>query len=127
MAYQLIIHSGEEEPLYTRPVAARLARVSLEFLRHCEREQLVQPRPLPDGSLGYTAADVRRLARVRRLRQSLQLDMPAVEVVLHLRRQVIELQTLLDQLEMEMEERERAWLREIQELRRQLAQEIDWR
>jgi hypothetical protein len=37
----------------------------------------------------------------------------------------VELQTLLDQLEIEMDKRERRWLREIQELRRQLAQEIN--
>jgi len=127
MSYQLIIHSEEEEPLYSRPMAAKLAHISLDFLRRCERENIVRPRPLPGGDVGYTAADIRRLARVRRLHQSLQLDMSAVEVVLHLRRQVIELQTLLDQLEMEMDEREQAWLREVQELRRQLAQEFKWR
>ena len=127
MSYKLIIRPEEEEPLYTRPVAAELARISLDFLRRCEREQIVRPRPMPGGDVGYTAADIRRLARVRRLRQSLELDMPAVEVVLHLRRQVIELQTLLDQLELEMEQREQAWLREVQELRRQLAREFDWR
>lgn len=127
MTYQLTIRYGEEEPLYTRQVAARLARVSLDFLRRCEREQLVRPHTLPGGGVGYTAADVRRLARVRRLRHSLGLDMPAVEVVLHLRRQVIDLQTHLAQLEREMEQREQAWLQEIQELRRQLAQEVNWR
>lgn len=127
MSNQLIIHTGQEEPLYSRPVAARLARISLDFLRRCERENIVRPRPLPGGGIGYTAADIRRLARVRRLRYSLELDMPAVEVVLHLRRQVIELQTYLDQLEREMEQRERQWQREVQELRRQIAEELNWR
>lgn len=127
MSNQSIISSGQDEPLYPRPVAAQLARVSLDFLRRCERENLVQPRTLPGGDVGYTAADIRRLARVRRLRYSLELDMPAVEVVLHLRRQVVELQTYLDQLELEMERREQEWLREVQELRRQLAQELKWR
>lgn len=87
----------------------------------------MRPKVLPGGGAGYTAADIRRLARIRRLRQSLELDMPAVEVVLHLRRQVIELRSLLGQLEMEMEQREQLRLREIQELRRQLAQEMKWR
>jgi DNA-binding transcriptional MerR regulator len=127
MTSQTIIRFGEEEPLYTRQVAAQLARISLDFLRRCEREQLVLPRPMRSGEVGYTTADIRRLARVRRLRHSLGLDMPAVEVVLHLRRQVIGLQTSLAQLEREMEQREQEWLREIQELRRQLAQEVDWR
>jgi DNA-binding transcriptional MerR regulator len=126
MAHQLTIRSIEEEPLYSRQVAAQLARISLEFLQRCEREQFVRPRSMPGGGVGYTVADIRRLARVRRLRYSLGLDLPAVEVVLHLRRQVVELQTDLARLEMEMEQREQAWLREIQELRRQLAQEVKW-
>lgn len=104
-----------------------MARITLDFLRRCEREQFVQPRPLPGGGYGYNAADIRRLARVRRLRYSLGLNLPAVEVVLHLRRQVIELQTHLAQLEREMEQREQVRLREIQELRRQLAHEVKWR
>jgi DNA-binding transcriptional MerR regulator len=126
MAHQLIIRYEEEGTLYTRPVAAQLARVSLDFLRRCELEQIVRPRPLPGGGVGYTAADIRRLARIRRLRRSLGLDMPAVEVVLHLRRQVVELQTYLAELETEMELREQEWLHEIQELRRQLSQEANW-
>ena len=63
---------------------------------------------------------------MRRLRRTLGLDLPAVEVVLHLRRQVIEMQSILAQLEAEMEEREQEWLREVLELRRQVAQEVDW-
>lgn len=127
MATKLTIHYSEEETLYTRPVAAELARVSLDFLRRCEREQLVQPRSLPGGEVGYTTDDIRHLARVRRLRHSLELDLPAVEIVLHLRRQVVDLQAYMAQLELEMEQREQEWLREVQELRRQLAQEINWR
>ena len=127
MSNQIIIRTGEEELLYTRPVAAQLAHISLDFLRRCERENIVQPRPLPGGGVGYTAADIRRLARVRRLRYSLELDMPAVEVILNLRRQVLDLQTYLDQLELEMAQREQQWQREVQELRRQIAQEMKWR
>jgi DNA-binding transcriptional MerR regulator len=126
MAYQLIIRSGESEPLYTRRVAARLARVSLEFLVRCEREQFIEPRVMPGGGVGYTAGDIRLLARVRRLRNSLGLDMGAVEVVLHLRRQVIDLQANLAEMEFEMERREKQWLNELQELRRQLAREAKW-
>ncbi|MGD8807931.1 MAG: MerR family transcriptional regulator [Chloroflexota bacterium] len=127
MSNQIIIRTGEEELLYTRPVAAQLARISLDFLRRCEREGIVRPRPLPGGGVGYTADDIRRLARVRRLRYSLELDMPAVEVILNLRRQVLDLQTYLDQLELEMAQREQQWQREVQELRRQIAQEMKWR
>ncbi len=53
--------------------------------------------------------------------------MPAVEVVFHLRRQVLDLQTRLEQMEREMEQKEQAWVSEVQELRRQLAHEVRWR
>ncbi len=126
MAYQIRIYSEEEEPFYTRQVAAQLARISLDFLRRCELEQFVQPRPMSGGEVGFTAADIRRLARVRRLRQSLGLDLPAVDVVLHLRRQVVGLQREMMRMEERMTLREQALLEEIAELRRQLAQETKW-
>lgn len=126
MGYQIIIHSEKEEPYYTRQIAAQLARISLEFLRRCEMEQFVRPRPMPGGDEGFTAEDIRRLARVRRLRQSLGLDLSAVEVVLHLRRQVVDLQTDLIQMEQQMLQREQVLLEEIAELRRRLAQETKW-
>lgn len=126
MAYQLIIHSEEDEPLYSREIAAQLAHISIDFLLRCEVEQFVQPRRLPEGEAGYTAADIRRLAMVRRLRYSLDLELPAVEVVLHLRRQVIDLQSYLEELETEMERRENEWLQEIRELRSRLSEEGNW-
>lgn len=126
MAYQLIIHSEEDEPLYSRQITAQLAHISIDFLLRCEVEQFVQPRRLPGGEVGYTAADIRRLAMVRRLRYSLDLELPAVEVVLHLRRQVIDLQSYLEELETEMERRENEWLQEIRELRSRLSEEGNW-
>lgn len=126
MGYQIRIYSEEEEPFYTRQTAAQLARISLDFLQRCELEQFVQPQPVSGGGVRFTAADIRRLARVRRLRQSLGLDLPAVEVVLHLRRQVTNLQAELLQIEEQMNLREQTLLEEVAELRRQLAQEMNW-
>lgn len=117
----------DDEAVYSRTVAAQLAGVSLSFLRRCEREGLLRPKAMPGGGLGYTATDVRRLIRIRRLREDLGLNLPAVEVVLRLRRQVIDLLLELDELEREMLQRERALLGEIQRLRRQLAAEARWR
>lgn len=127
MARNLIIRSRRDEPIYTRSVAAELARISEEFLRACEQERLIRTRVMTGGGQGYSAADVRRLARIRRLREDLELDLPAVEVVLHMRRRVLDLLQEMDEMERYMRQREQELLAEIQQLRRHLAEEADWR
>jgi hypothetical protein len=39
MAFNLIIHrhTSDDEPIYTRSLAAQLARISLDFLGLCEQ------------------------------------------------------------------------------------------
>jgi DNA-binding transcriptional MerR regulator len=118
--------SGEKDVLYPRTTAARLARVSLHLVRYCEKEKILQPQEMEGGERGYTAAEIRRLARIRRLREDLGLDMPAVEVVLRLRRRVVDLLIEMDEMEGQMAQREQDLLKEIQELRRNLAQDADW-
>jgi DNA-binding transcriptional MerR regulator len=103
-----------------------VARISLDFLRLCEEENLLQAKIMAGGQ-GYTPADIRQMARIRRLREDLELDLPAVEVALHLRRQVVELLAQIDEMERQMSKREQELLNEIQQLRRRLASEGEWR
>lgn len=127
MPYATQNRSRDDEAVYSRTVAAQLAGVSLSFLRRCEREGLIRPKAMAGGGLGYSAADIRRLIRIRRLREDLGLNLPAVEVILRLRRRVIDLLMELDELEREMAQREQMLLEEIHRLRRQLAAEARWR
>lgn len=124
MAYRLVIRSHDDEPIYSRPVAAQLAQVSLDFLRLCERENLIQVRVVTGGREGYSVADIRRLTRIYRLREDLGLDLPSVEVVLNLRRQVLELMSQVDEMERQMARREQELMDEIRQLRRRLAKEM---
>lgn len=127
MPFNLTLRVRDDEPFYTPSVAAQLARISLEFLRLCEQENLLQAKIMAGGGEGYTPADIRQMARIRRLRQDLELDLPAVEVALHLRRQVIELRQQMDEMERLMLRREQELLNEIQQLRRRLAEDAEWR
>uniref|UniRef100_A0A7V4G8Q4 MerR family transcriptional regulator n=1 Tax=Desulfobacca acetoxidans TaxID=60893 RepID=A0A7V4G8Q4_9BACT len=106
--------------IFTRTVTAQLARVSLEFLELCEAEALVRPRPLGEGEVGYGAEDIERLSQIRRLHEMLGLDLPAVEIVLHLRDQVLSLLERLSDLERRFARREEELLREIEDLRRRV-------
>lgn len=116
-----------DEPRYTRVVAARLANISLEFLERCEVERIIQVRVMRGGGRGYSAHDVRQLARIGRLHYELELDFPALEVVLNMRRQLLELQEQLERMEEERIQREERLIRELVELRRRLSVEGGWR
>ena len=127
MTYKLIIRSRHKEPIYTRPVAAQLAQVSIEFLFFCEAENLLQPQVMTGGGQGYSVADIRHLARVRRLHEDLELDLPAVEVTLSLRQRVLDLLAELDEEERRHARREQELMDEIRQLRRRLAETAEWR
>jgi MerR family transcriptional regulator, heat shock protein HspR len=118
--------SIEKQALYPRSTAARLAHVSIHLVRYCEKEKILQPHEMEDGKQGYTAAEIRRLARIRRLREDLGLDMAAVAVVLNLRRRVVDLLEEIDEVESRMVQREQELLKEIQELRRNQAEDAEW-
>lgn len=126
MGYQLIIHSDQDDRVYSLESAARLARISLELLELCEQEELIRPRRTVTGTRGLTAAEVRRLARIRRLQEDLGLDLGAVEVVLHMRQRMIELLDEVNRVEQQMYHRERELHSQIRELRRRLAEDGRW-
>jgi DNA-binding transcriptional MerR regulator len=125
MAFNLIIRPREDEPLYSPEVTARLARVPLELLQRCRRRRLLPARYTADGREGYSAADIREVARIRRLRADLGLDWDSLEVVLNLRRQVVHLLDEVNEMERRLLQREQALRQEIRELRRHLAQDAD--
>jgi len=127
MSYKLAIRSRDDEPVYTRLVAAQLAQVSLDFLCLCEAEGLIQVQGMAGGGQGYSVAGIRHLFRIHRLHEDVGLDLPAVEVTLNLRRQVLDLMAQIEELERRMAQREQELLDEIGWLRRRLAVEADWR
>jgi DNA-binding transcriptional MerR regulator len=116
-----------DEPRYTRIVAAQLADVSMVFLERCETERLIEVRVIRGGQPGYSARDIRQLARIGRLNADLELDFPALEVVLNMRQQLLDLQGQMESLEQEMVQREERLTRELVDLRRRLAAESGWR
>ena len=117
MVYQLVRYSKDDELIYSRSVAARLAQMTLERLSLCERQGLIQTRVMAGGVEGYNVADIHRLVRIRRLRDDLGLGLPAVEIVLRMRRQVLDLRAQIDEMEERMARREQELVEEIRRLR----------
>lgn len=127
MANSLMIRRADEDRVFSRSVAAQLAQITLDFLDQCEREALVQPGPMLGGGEGYTLQEIAEIARIRRLRQDLGLDLAAIEVVLHMRRRMLEMLDEMTTLEARMWEREQQMRSEIHRLRQQLAREARFR
>lgn len=125
--YLILRPEDERERIFTRSMAAQLARITLDFLEACERAELVRAGRMQGGNPGYTTADVRNLARIRRLHEDLGLDLAAVEVVLHMRRRIVDMLQEMEVIESDMLRRERQLQREIQSLRRRLAEDAEWR
>ncbi len=116
---------GPEERLFTRSVAAQLARVTVEFLAILEEERLIQPRAGLGGEQCYSAEDICEITRIRRLHQDLGLDLGAVEIVLHMRRRILELLAQVEEMERQLARRESELLAEIEELRRRLGVRVE--
>ena len=110
--------SSKAPIIFTRTVAAQLARVSLEFLDRLEADELMQPRELEGGEKGYAPEDIGRLSRIRRLHETLGLDLASVEIVLRLREQVVSLMARLEEMETHFSRREQELLQELEDLRR---------
>ncbi len=104
--------------IFTRTVAAQLARVSLDFLDMLEAEDLIQPRELEGGDQGYTPEDIGRLCSIRRLHETLGLDLDAVDVVLRMRERMTLLLAEMEAMESRFSRREQELLQELNDLRR---------
>ena len=117
--------SDIRQKTYSRNEIAKYARVTTEFIRECERENLIQVT-LMHGTIGYGHDTVRRLIRIRHLHRDLGLDLTAIDCILRMRRKIGNLQKQMNDMERRMIEREQELTAEIQRLRKRLALECNW-
>ena len=120
--YPVAIYFDHPEVHFEYRTAARLARVSEEFIHQCEREELVTSRIMLHGKKGLYFADVCKLKRIRHLHEDMGLDLEAVDLVLRYRNRIKTIQRRLDEMEQRMHQKEHVHLTEILILRRRLAQ-----
>lgn len=127
MPFNMVIRSqdNEEPMLYTRRTAARLARVSLSFWRMCEQEGLVRAHTMTGGGKGFHPEDIEIMAVIRRLHEDLGLDMPSLEVILHMRQRILKMLEEMEEMERLAQQREQELLTQVRELRRQLARDTN--
>lgn len=114
---QNIVYLGEtrasEEPVYVISIAARMVNLHPQTLRAYELMGLVKPARTAGNIRLYSEVDIERLRQITRLIDDLGVNLAGVEVILHMREQMMQMKREMDQLQREYEG-------EIDNLRRQL-------
>ncbi len=83
---------------YTIKSAAALCGMHEQSLRLYERRGLIRPQRTPGNIRRYTESDIEQIRFIKRLIDDLGVNLAGVEVILHLRRQLIETQRELEEL-----------------------------
>ena len=120
--YPLVIYCDHAEPQFELGTAAKLARVSEDFIYRCDREGLVEARVMLHGKKGLCFVDVRKLKLLRHLHDDMGLELEAVDLVLRYRNRIRAMQRRLDEVQQRLRQKEQEHHIEILALRRRLAQ-----
>ena len=92
-----------EKHSYTIKVAAELCGMHEQSLRMYERRGLIAPQRSPGNIRRFSPQDVEQIRFIKRLVDELGVNLAGVEVILHMRQQLIDIQQELRQLQCEHE------------------------
>jgi MerR family transcriptional regulator/heat shock protein HspR len=88
-----------EKQFYTIKIAAELCGMHEQSLRMYERRGLIAPQRSPGNIRRFSDADVEQIRFIKRLVDDLGVNLAGVEVILHMRQQLIEVQQELSALQ----------------------------
>src|SRR2546428_1997971 len=79
-------------------VVAQMLNVHPQTLRFCEKKGLVRPSRTVGRTRMYSAEDVEELSRVLRLTRDLGVNLAGIEIILKMRRRMLEMQKQIEDL-----------------------------
>jgi MerR family transcriptional regulator/heat shock protein HspR len=85
-------------PLYTIGVVAEMLSIHPQTLRFYEKKGLLQPSRTEGRTRMYSQEDVEELARLIRLTRDLGVNLAGVEIILKMRRRMLEMQKQIEDL-----------------------------
>ena len=94
---------SDTQPRYIISVAASLAQCHPQTLRHYERLGLVTPQRTRGNVRLYTDRDIEQLKRIQRLMEDLGVNLAGVEIVLHMREQILSLRAEVEALRSQLQ------------------------
>ena len=86
------------KPLYMIGVVADMLKVHPQTLRFYEKKGLVRPSRTVGQTRMYSADDVEEIARLLRLTRDLGVNLAGVEIILKMRRRMLDMQKQIDDL-----------------------------
>jgi MerR family transcriptional regulator/heat shock protein HspR len=88
-----------EQQYYTIKIAAELCGMHEQSLRMYERRGLIAPQRSPGNIRRFSAQDVEQIRFIKRLVDELGVNLAGVEVIMHMRQQLIDTQQELQALQ----------------------------
>ena len=86
------------KPLYMIGVVAEMLGVHPQTLRFYEKKGLLRPSRTEGRTRMYSADDVEELARLLRLTRDLGVNLAGVEIIIRMRRRMVDLQKQIEDL-----------------------------
>lgn len=86
------------KPLYMIGVVADMLKVHPQTLRFYEKKGLVRPGRTEGQTRMYSAEDVEEIARLLRLTRDLGVNLAGVEIILKMRRRMLDMQKQIENL-----------------------------
>ena len=86
------------KPLYMIGVVAEMLNVHPQTLRFYEKKGLVRPSRTVGRTRMYSAEDIDELARLLRLTRDLGVNLAGIEIILKMRRRMIDMQKQIEDL-----------------------------
>jgi MerR family transcriptional regulator, heat shock protein HspR len=90
--------SDRGRPLYMIGVVAEMLSVHPQTLRFYEKKGLLRPSRTVGRTRMYSAEDVEELARLLRLTRDLGVNLAGVEIIIKMRRRMIDMQKQIEDL-----------------------------
>ena len=86
------------KPLYMIGVVADMLNLHPQTLRMYEKKGLIRPARTEGQTRRYSAEDVEEIARVTRLARDLGVNLAGIEIILKMRRRMLDMQTQIENL-----------------------------
>ena len=86
------------KPLYMIGVVAEMLKVHPQTLRLYEKKGLIRPSRTEGKTRMYSPEDVEEIARLLRLTRDLGVNLAGIEIILKMRRRVVEMQKQIEEL-----------------------------